>query len=348
MGPSSRICWLSPTPTHRVWPPTALILRAIRGQSRGAPVSPLRHFLVPVTDGWTAVVSGTSQKYLYIPFNDSTVWGYAIDGTTGALTPVTGNPASAAGGTSIAADPAGRFLFVGDSATGDITAFTINPADGALTVVPGSPFSTGILAAQLATDGQGKFLYATAGSTQVAAMSITQSTGALAAVTGSPFSLGFPMAQIQGEKSGKFLLGISGSDAHIHVFQIDTNTGGFGEVVGSPFSTVSVPVNLVVYPTGKFVYSLNGAGTPMEAYQIGTSGNLTAVTGSPFTSVMLDEGQFDQSGLFLFGVGAGHLGAPTFAPYPTNTSSGAVSVSQFSYLGFPGAGFAVSDLTNAP
>jgi 6-phosphogluconolactonase len=303
-----------------------------------------------VIDGGTVVVSFTSKKYLYIPFHNGTVYGYAIDGTSGALTPVPGVfPSNAAGGTSIAADPAGRFLFVSDSASGDIAAFTINSNDGSLTQVSGSPFSSGISAAKMTTDGQGKFLYVAEGlgGVNVAAFAINQTSGALTAVTGSPFA--FAMAQVEGEKSGKFLLGISGIDSNIHVFSINSTSGAIAEVAGSPFATVAAPLKLVVHSTGNFAYTFHAVGTAIEGYKISaTSGALTAIAGSPFTAAALSEGQFDQSGKFLFGVGVSGIGFPSFGPYDADPTTGIISASTFQLGGFPGANFAISDLDSAP
>jgi 6-phosphogluconolactonase len=300
-------------------------------------------------DGGTVVVSATKVKYLYIPFSDSTLWGFAIDGATGVLSPVPNSPFVATGGTSIAADPAGRFLFVSDFASGDITAFTINPNDGSLTVV-GAATPSGIAAAQMSTDGQGKFLFATEGlgGLHVAAFAINQTTGALSAA-GSPVLFSPGMAQVEGEKSGKFLMGISGVDTKIHVFSINATSGALAEVSGSPFTTVTAPGSIVVHPTGSFVYSFTSAADGVEGFQIDpTSGALTAIAGSPFAGAMLGEGQFDQSGKFLFGVGSGAIGAPTFGPYPTDPTTGIISATTFTLEGFPGSGFAVSDLDNAP
>ena len=127
-----------------------------------------------------------NQKYLYIAFTNGTVYGYAIDGTTGALTQVPRSPYNAIGGNSIASTPAGTFLFVSDSVTGNISAFSISATDGSLTAV-GSPFPSGIAARQMTTDGQGKYLYATSGSGSalVAAMAIG-ATGTLSTIPGTP------------------------------------------------------------------------------------------------------------------------------------------------------------------
>jgi 6-phosphogluconolactonase len=311
-------------------------------------VSPTFTATIGAIDGGTVVVNLTSQRYLYVPFDDGTVFGYAIDGTTGALTAVPGIPFSAAGGTSITADPAGRFLFVSDAGGGQITAFTINATNGSLTSA--GSVSTGIVfPVQMSTDGKGKFLYAAEGpgGTRVASFSINQSTGALTSL-GAPIVFSGGMAQLEGEKSGQFMLGISGADSHIHVLAINATTGAIAEVSGSPFVTIAVPLSIVVHPTGTFVYSVAGAGTAMEGYSINaTSGALTAVTGSPFTTVRVDQGQFDQSGDFLFGQAIGNVGAD-FGPYPTDPTTGLISAPTFPLLGFPGGGFAVSDLNSAP
>ncbi len=300
-------------------------------------------------DGGTVVVNLPNQKYLYIPFNDGTVFGYAIDGTTGALTSVPFSPVTAIGGTSITSNPAGTLLFISDFGTGDISVFNISQTDGSLSAVSGSPFPSGILAAQIATDGLGKYLYVTSGlgGTQVAALAIG-STGALSAVIGSPFT--FSMSKVLGENSGKYMVGITGVDSHLYVFGITAQTGALSEI-GLPL-TQSIPVDLAVSPVaspnGSFVYAFDGLSLPMEGYELNAStGALTVLTDSPFTGVNLNAGQFDQSGKFLFGVAEGQV-AIDFGPYGADTSTGVISAPKFGTLGFPGGGFAVSDLNDAP
>ena len=299
-------------------------------------------------DGGTVVVNLPSQKYLYIPFNNGTVYGYTIDGNTGALTSVPNSPYAVNGGKSIASTPAGTYLFVTDSANGDISVFSISATDGSLTAVAGSPFASGIAVAQLATDGQGKYLYATAGTggAQVAAFAINSSTGALSPVNGSPFA--FNMSKVVGENTGQYLLGITGVDSNIYVFDINAQTGALSEAAGSPFTTVSVPINITVHPNGNFVYAFDGLLTAMEGYQLTAStGALTAIQGSPFTSIYLQSGEIDQSGLYLFGPGNGTEGTD-FGPYGVDTTSGVISILTYTPGGFPGGGYAVSDLNDAP
>src|SRR5579863_9776321 len=294
-----------------------------------------------VADGGTVVVNLPGQKYLYIPFHNGTVYGYAIDGASGALTTVA-TAVPVAGGDSIAATPAGTFLFVGDSLTGDISAFSISATDGSLTAL--GSLASGIAVAQMTTDGQGKYLYATtgfSGGAQIAAFSIGPS--GLTPLTNSPFPFNFPVAKLRGDNSGSYLLGIDGQTANLYVF---TLSAGVPSAPVSPVATAAIPVDLVVHPTGTFVYTFDGLSTPMEGYGF-SGGALTKLTASPFTGVNLDQGQFDQSGLFLFGVAEGPV-AIDFGPYGVDTTSGTVSALTLGTLGFPGGGFAVSDLTDAP
>jgi 6-phosphogluconolactonase len=82
----------------------------------------------------------SSGKFLYVGNNqDSTVSGFTIDASTGALTPM-GPPIPVAGVLFTTVDVSGKFLYV--AGTG-VSGFTINAATGALTQIPGSPFPVG-------------------------------------------------------------------------------------------------------------------------------------------------------------------------------------------------------------
>jgi 6-phosphogluconolactonase (cycloisomerase 2 family) len=279
---------------------------------------PVANFTPPTftadIDGGMAIVN---SKFLYLPvIIAGEVLEYTISHPSGALTPVVGGPFVGPAGISVTSDPAGKFLFVADQNGFQVWAFTINQTSGALTNVPGSPFAyTGPFFDRMTVDGKGKFLYGAGfGGGQIAALSIDQNTGALSQVAGSPFSA--TIQDVKAEASGKFLLGVHGStgvngtviDNHIYVFAIDQVTGAISQVSGSPFVTVSAPFGLIVSPNGKFVYTFNenptGALDPLEGYAIDSvTGALTAVTGSPFTSLLPfpATGRFEETGTEFFG-----------------------------------------------
>ncbi len=153
-----------------------------------------------------------NKQFLYIPMGDTTVEGFSIDRTTGALTAIQGSPFSVAGVTvtadDVATDPAGRFLFVGSEGGPDIWVFTINSSTGALTTTAGSPFtgSLTVAADEMTVDASGTFLYAgqTDPTLGVAGFSIDQTTGALTSL-GSAFALG--VAQLHASPTAELLLG---------------------------------------------------------------------------------------------------------------------------------------------
>jgi len=271
------------------------------------------------------------KQWLYVT-NSTQIGAYSIDGTTGALTAISGSPFLYSGteAYSVTADPAGKFLFLTGANDDQVWVFAINQTTGVLTTV--GSFSTGIgFAAYPTTDGLGKFLYVTAGNlgTEVAVFTIG-SDGSLAPILGSPFSIS--IARLEGEPTGKFLLGVTGnganngftSDNNVYVYSVNLTTGVLTPVTNSPFATKFTPATLAVHPSGTVVYTFNQtvSGTsPMEGFQFNTTtGALSELTTSPFTSLTAPAGTFDPSGAYLFM----HPGA-SLTVASVNTTTGALS-----------------------
>jgi hypothetical protein len=293
------------------------------------------------------------NTYLYAGFgNTGQLFGWVID-ASGNLTTISGSPYSESflggfiggvGQSNMITNPAGTLLFGSDAVGGKVYVFQIGTG-GVLAPVSGSPFSVPLLTPvftpmNLAIDGLGKYLYVVDGTysthtgTKIAAYSIGTGSGgttlgALTPVVGSPFS--YPMFQLVGEPTGQFMIGTSGNsvpvsgadDNHLYVFTITqsgANAGAIAQVAGSPFATVYSPLNIAAQPNsgGDLVYSfgINDTDTafnPVEGYTISSTGQLTAVSGGPF-SLGNGEGsfgQFDPSGLFLF----------TYASYLNSTTN---------------------------
>ncbi len=295
-------------------------------------------------------------KYVYLPFGDiNGVQALALNHSTGALTNITGSPflltPTGATADTAVADPMGRFLFVGAEGTGSITSFQIN-SDGSLTQSPFSPFtdtSRLFSADSLTVDGKGRFLYAGQLNFSTPLDGFTfDSAGTLTEMVGAPFNLG--VAQLHADSSGNFLLGVqqiqdagSATDQHIYVFSIDQTTGVPTPVAGSPFATTMAPFDFAISPNGKFVYvtgSVAGSTTisPIEGYQLdSTTGNLTALPGSPFMSLpAATQCKFEPSGGEMFCATASGLTVLHASPSTGALTSGpSLMVSNFP--------FAVSD-----
>ena len=286
--------------------------------------------LFTVAGGYANMVI-VQKQWMYEP-GSLAVEAYSIDGTTGTLTVISGQPFSSPDDYKVAADPAGKFLFVTGANNDEVTVFSINQASGALALV--GSYATGIgFAGQATTDGLGKFLYVTAGNlgSQVAVFSIG-STGTLTSLG----TLSISIAELRSEPTGKFLLGVTGnganngfgSDTHVYVYSINQTNGVLTSVSGSPFATTFIPGKLAVHPNGNLVYTFNysvvGA-SPMEGFQFNsTTGALTGLSGSPFTSFTPGDGAFDQAGTYLFLHGASTIYATSVDP----TTGAVTSVGQ--------------------
>ena len=314
--------------------------------------APISSFATPTlpanqtTDGGMVVVN---KSFLYAAFQGpNSVYGFTIDGSTGAVTPVTGgsstSPYTVLGANSMATNPAGTLLFVAGSA--GITSFSVDSTLGTLT--SNGTVATAGLASQLTTDGKGLYLYAVENG-GVYAFSIG-SSGALTAA-GGPFQT---MAQIAGESSGKFIIGITGQDgshggaADPHIYFFTISPGG-GLNIPTAVSTLQSPVYLAVSPNG-FAYTFeddtpDGGVTinvdPMEGFLINTTGLASLSSVSPFTTLLATRGKFDQSGQYLF-TEATVSGISGSYALPADTSTGALT-STIPSLGFASTNFAVTD-----
>jgi 6-phosphogluconolactonase (cycloisomerase 2 family) len=319
-----------------------------------------------VADGGMVIVN---KKYLYIPVVGGTVqasfgrlYGYAINTTTADLTPVPNSPYTVNGlagqfntAFSIAADPLGRFVFVGD--TVGISVYAISPTDGSLTLQNATPFSTGISSPiQMATDGLGKYLYVLDG-TNIAEFSYAG--GALTALSTTSVFTGPPNIQmLAAEPSGKYMLGITEqlggtgpSDTNVYIFAITQAGGTAPGTLGTPtvFNTgTNSPSYIAVHPNGNVVYTFNETTAPTgfsrEPIVVMAFNSSTGVlsNATPFPTVLSEKGILDQSGTYIFAIGEEtNATAAGMIPITVGTD-GSLSVS-IAHQGAPGNTFAVTD-----
>lgn len=235
-----------------------------------------------------------SGRFLYVPNRGAaTVSVFGID-STGKLSEIAGSPFASGGGDAFVVEvhPNGRFVYVSNrSSVGSITAFSVG-TDGTLT-------SLGTVGASntprhLFLDPQGRFLYASDESEGdvIDAYSI-KADGTLTPIPGMPFgNLNCPRSG-RVDDSGKFLLVANRCSSSISVFSIAQDTGALTEIAaqGSPFATGSEPFGVVEVPSGSTTYmAVNNLGdSSISVYSFdGTSGKLTPVSDSPFTTLGLN------------------------------------------------------------
>lgn len=268
----------------------------------------------------------------------------------------------------IVADHSGTLLFVSDFVNGKVDAFTIDTTNGALTAADGSPFSAGPApgAGGIAVDPSTKFLYATQmNSSAVAGFTIGTGTGVLTAIANSPFPAGNTPMQAIVDPSGQFLYVSNYNDSMgtISAYTINATSGALTAVANSPFPTQANfpgPNRMAFGGGGKFLYvGMSGTVNPnngISAFTIdSTSGALTQITGSPFTTGNDPQGVVsDPSGKFLYTANSqdntvsaftidsssGNLSAVSGSPVATASSPVALAVDPaglFLFVGESGA-----------
>jgi 6-phosphogluconolactonase len=208
-----------------------------------------------------------------------------IDTTTGAPTPIAGNPLP--GGpmqSDVAIDPQKRFLYV-TSTSGEVSGYVIDPSTLNLSAVAGSPFSTS--AAQtvaIAIDPSGQFVLTADGSANTVSVFMIGSSGALTEVAGSPFAAGADPSALA-ITAGEYVYAANTSGRSVSAYSLDTTTGALTPVAGSPFSTPGSPNGLVVDQAGTHVYATESQPNEISGFSIDAgTGVLTAIPGSPFAA----------------------------------------------------------------
>jgi 6-phosphogluconolactonase (cycloisomerase 2 family) len=256
-----------------------------------------------------------SGKFLYTADRGSntvaTVSGYAINTDTGELTTIAGSPfiippegETQVGPQQLTVDPTGRFLYVSNHLTGDITGFRINGSTGALTLISGSPFTDepqnlggGLQPYALVASPSGAFLYVSNhGRSTLSVFSIDAVTGALTGISGSPFVISPPPESecsaspfgLALTPSGQFLYVAENNCGAIAVFSVDTTTGIPTQTKNSPFRINAcdgnpLPLDDTLDFTGRFLYVANQGCGNISGYSVNlTTGDLTELPGSPY------------------------------------------------------------------
>jgi hypothetical protein len=299
-------------------------------------------------DGGMVIIN---KLYLYMPYSDGSLHGYTIDSTTGALSvsSTTALNLPSLVESPIAADPSGKFLFVG-TASG-VYALTVNSSSGAVALVNGSPFASGIgQPVQMSTDGTGKYLYAMDG-TNISEFSYDSSTGALTNVG----TVSSPMMMLASEPTGAYMLGITESngaqsttlDNNVYVFSI--GTGGALSAQPTVVNTPETPSYIAVSPTGTLVltFNLDDLTTSATQEEPIVSFSFNASTGAltnptPSTTFLSSVGKFDQTGQYIFAEGS-ETNQPAAGLLAISVSSTGGLSSGLPPTGSAGVTFAVTD-----
>ena len=242
-------------------------------------------------------------NYVYVNNQSAanSVSGYSVS-ATGALTQLSGSPFSTGGvGANVVCyglnrivlSPVNNLLFVANTGDRTITSFQINPATGILTRVAGSPFPTSLTldscqGISLAATPDGNFLFASSNG-QIETFSIGAG-GTLTQFGTLTANCCSPNASMVISPNGQFLA--TSNQTSVSMFTI--NAGLLTPVPGSPFAkTGSGSLSGLDFScAADRLYAGEATGSPAlaDAWTVdnsvgtATSGVLTPVPGTPFTS----------------------------------------------------------------
>jgi 6-phosphogluconolactonase (cycloisomerase 2 family) len=213
----------------------------------------------PVTGviGNGSMASSPSGNILYLATGAVTaaLSVFLIDPASGELTHIPGSPFPAQPGpNALALDPLGRFLYVVNEQTEEISGYRTDPLSGDIEALPDFPVFDGPRPLSIALDPAGRFVFVGHAFGTVSAFSVDETTGALTAVPDSPFASGYQPNSLLVDPSGKALyvadpqgfdppFGSGGVWAHL----IDPATGMLSVVSGSPFEAGTSPWSLASF-----------------------------------------------------------------------------------------------------
>jgi 6-phosphogluconolactonase len=222
------------------------------------------------------------------------LYAFTINQTTGALTPVAGNPfttnLSSPSDVEIAhqTGAANDYLYVvnyGDGTNpGSVACFSIDPTSGLPTPLGTPTIPTGVAPAYSTIDPSGTHLYVpngvdlTVSEYSIASTGILTQVGTATAVTDGTTPASFPF-NVAVDPTDTYLYVVDSpslsTPGAVYGFKIGAN-GVIGAPVGPAVVTGNGPTGIVIDPTGVLVAVDNNGGNSITPYALGASGVLTA------------------------------------------------------------------------
>jgi 6-phosphogluconolactonase len=220
------------------------------------------------------------------------------------------------------------FVYVANSGSNNVSAYSINTSTGTLSEISGSPFAAGVGPTSMAVDPSGKFAYVANGGSAnftdtVSAYVINATSGALTSA-GTFSTQRLSPRSIAVDASGRFVYTANGGSRTagfgVLAYAINTGSGGLSPVAGSPFTAGTNPSAVAVSPSGRFAYVTNQASGDDSAFAIElTTGALAAAGRTATESAPLDV-SVDPSGRFAYVVNFDGISA-----YAINSATGGLT-----------------------
>ncbi len=273
----------------------------------------------------------------------------------GTLSVIAGSPYAADMKPSgIVVDPSGQYVYVSNSASADVSVYSVDSTKGALTLRNQAP-SKGVFNTAIAMAPSGQYLFVggtnNSGTSDLFGFSRDTNTGVLTADPNSPYGASdFPYG-LAVDPTSEFLFVTAQQRHEVHSYKIGNVTTSLllTETVNSPVSTASEPYGAVVSPLGNasggFLFTADAGVGRVSVFSYDTLGNLTELTsqGSPWPSGGQSEGlAIDPTGTCLYvanyadGTVSSFSVAANGVLTANQTENGAVSTGNLSQVPNPG------------
>ena len=292
-----------------------------------------------------SVAVDPSGKFAYVAnYFTNDVSAYTIDAGTGALTRIDcGGGAGCNGqnflaGTnpfSITVDPLGRFVYVINFGTNDVSAYTIDASTGALTQIDcgggiacnGSDFKAGTNPVSVVVYPSGQYAYvANNGDSNVEQYTIG-ADGSLAPMSPATVPTGASPSAVTVDPLGRFVYVTNFGTNDVSAYTIDAGTGALTPIDADSgtggiqnFPAGAGPIGLTLDPGGQLAYVTNYTDNNISQYSIGAGGNLTPIgSGTVSAGTNPNSVTVDPSGKYAYVV---NKGSGTVSQYKMGSSGG--------------------------
>jgi 6-phosphogluconolactonase (cycloisomerase 2 family) len=298
-GPTIAYLYVVGQGSNTIFPFRAVVDGEIQSLNLNFPSNP-----IPV-----AMVLHPNKSLVYVANSTSnTVSGYTLNHQTGTLTPVgtaippspicPSSPCATSTPVGVGTDSSGQFLFVlnqGAAATlttpavsASISVFSIDTTRGLLTLVSGSPFILPSLSAgtaqSMVVSPTASFIYVSNGAAGTIAQISFNSSGQPTDM-GQVTAAGATLAGMAIDPKGQFLYVPDSANNKILSFS-GASSGVLAPVAAfalAQSTAETTPVAVAIDSTGSFLYTANHGSDNVTALQV-SSGNLTEISGSPFST----------------------------------------------------------------
>jgi 6-phosphogluconolactonase (cycloisomerase 2 family) len=222
------------------------------------------------------------------------VRAYSVDPDSGALTTISGSPfPSPASPVSLDVDSTGKYLYVANAQSNQLTTYLIDHGDSSLSQLPASPSNVGANPTLVTTDEgtmplslSSKFVYVTDPAGSIRSFNIA-ADGTVSAGT-SPAPTATAPLGITLDPQGRFAYVADPGENAVRIYAVNPASGALSEIAGSPVSTGGDPQSVAIAPSGRHAYVSIPSTTSIVKYTIDAN---TGGLSSPVTRNVTDDVQ---------------------------------------------------------